>query len=487
MPGFVIFTKTFGLPHESISVFDMFKIGVGPSSSHTLGPWRAALAFCAMLEKSGQLQEVRSLRVLLYGSLAKTGKGHGTDIAVQLGLSGEDPVTFAVDRIEHQVGEILAMQRLLLAGRHEIPFDPREDIDFLMTESLPFHPNALSFLAETAHGDHIAATYYSVGGGFIVQEGGKPVQGTAVQLPFPVDKASDLLHWCMKTGMSISEVVLENESAWRPEAETRQGLWRIWETMRDCIYRGSHEKGILPGGLQVKRRAADLNRKLVEGRSYADFDSWLLAIRAGGQDFRYIVDWVSCFALAVNEENASFGRVVTAPTNGAAGVIPAVLAYYISFCDGYHRDRIVQFLLTAAEIGSIFKKGATISAAMGGCQAEIGVSSAMAAAALTECLGGTQRQAVMAAEIAMEHHLGLTCDPIGGLVQVPCIERNTMGAIKAITAAQLALQSAPDFAKVSLDAVIKTMWETALDMSHKYKETADGGLAVHIPLSLSEC
>jgi L-serine dehydratase len=475
------------LPHESISVFDMFKIGVGPSSSHTLGPWKAALAFCASLSASQQISRVTSLRVLLYGSLAKTGKGHGTDVAVQLGLCGEDPVTFDVARISHQVADIAAMQRLVLMGRHEIPFDPREDIEFLITESLPFHPNALSFLAETADGDHIAETYYSVGGGFIVREGHAADSSTGVHLPFPVDKASDLLHWCMKTGLSISEVVLENESAWRPEAETRAGLWRTWEVMRDCIYRGCHTPGMLPGGLQVKRRAADLNSRLSEGQPYTDFDSWVHAIRAGGSDFRYIVDWVSCFALAVNEENASFGRVVTAPTNGAAGVIPAVLQYYICFCDGYHPDRIIQFLLTAAEIGSIFKKGATISAAMGGCQAEIGVSSAMAAAALTECLGGTQRQAVMAAEIAMEHHLGLTCDPIGGLVQVPCIERNTMGAIKAITAAQLALQSAPDFAKVSLDAVIKTMWETALDMSHKYKETADGGLAVHIPLSLSEC
>ena len=253
------------------------------------------------------------------------------------------------------------------------------------------------------------------------------------------------------------------------------------------MYRGCQVEGILPGGLNVKRRASSLNKKLLQGKPYHDFDSWLMAIRAGGSDFKYILDWVSCFALAVNEENASFGRVVTAPTNGAAGVIPAVLSYYIMFSDAYDENKIVQFLLTAAEIGSIFKKGATISAAMGGCQAEIGVSSSMAAAALTECLGGTQRQAMMAAEIAMEHHLGMTCDPIAGLVQIPCIERNTMGAIKAITASQLALQSAPDYAKVSLDGVIKTMWDTALDMNSKYKETADGGLAVNVPLSLSEC
>jgi L-serine dehydratase len=257
--------------------------------------------------------------------------------------------------------------------------------------------------------------------------------------------------------------------------------------MKACIYKGCHTQGHLPGGLNVKRRAFDLNKKLLLNSSYTAYESWLNCIAKGGNDFSYILDWVSCFALAVNEENASFGRVVTAPTNGAAGVIPAVLMYYIAFCKGNDEQKIIQFLLTASEIGSIFKKGATISAAMGGCQAEIGVSSAMAAAALTECMGGTQRQVLMAAEIAMEHHLGLTCDPIKGLVQIPCIERNTMGAIKAITASQLALQSTPDFAKVSLDGVIKTMWDTALDMNSKYKETSDGGLAIHIPLGLSEC
>jgi L-serine dehydratase len=288
-------------------------------------------------------------------------------------------------------------------------------------------------------------------------------------------------------GMAIHEVVMENESAWRGEQETRDGVIRIWQTMRDCTYRGCHAHGELPGGLQVRRRAFTLNQKLTKGLPYKDFDEWIAVIRQGGTGFQYILDWVSCFALAVNEENASFGRVVTAPTNGAAGVIPAVLMYFVVFNDGYSDDRIIKFLLTASEIGSIFKKGATISAAMGGCQAEIGVSSAMAAAALTESLGGTQRQALMAGEIAMEHHLGLTCDPIGGLVQIPCIERNTMGAIKAITASQLALQSSPDYAIVSLDKVIKTMWDTALDMNSKYKETADGGLAVNVPLSLPEC
>ena len=475
------------MSYEPISVFDIFKIGVGPSSSHTLGPWRAAQRFVEQLHTAGMLQDVTGVKVLLYGSLAKTGKGHGTDVAVQLGLAGDDPVTFAVEQIDAKIRDIAAMKKLILHGLHEVDFDPAEDIEFLLTESLPFHPNALSFLADLRNGEAIAATFYSIGGGFVVKEGETAAAGQAVQLPFPVNTADDLLHWCIKTGMSIHEIVMENEHAWRPEGETRTGLLNIWRVMKECIYRGCHTPGMLPGGLNVKRRGAELNKKLVAGRSYARYEEWLQVIRSGGNDFKYTLDWVSCFALAVNEENASFGRVVTAPTNGAAGVIPAVLQYYIAFCDGDREEKIIQFLLTAAEIGSIFKKGATLSAAMGGCQAEIGVSSAMAAAGLTECMGGTQRQVLMAAEIAMEHHLGLTCDPIAGLVQVPCIERNTMGAIKAITACQLALQSTPDFAKVSLDAVIKTMWDTALDMSHKYKETADGGLAVHVPLSLPEC
>ncbi len=475
------------MSHEAISVFDMFKIGVGPSSSHTLGPWRAAQYFTQSLAAKNLLFDVVKIEVLLYGSLAKTGVGHGTDIAVQLGLCGEDPVTFDVDHITPKMNDIREMKKLLLGGLHEIDFNPVEDIEFLFQESLPYHPNALTFLVELKTGDQIAETYYSVGGGFVQQEGETNSAASNVVLPFPIDTSDELLHWCRKTGMSIYEVVLENEAAWRPEADTRAGLLNIWHVMHECMYRGCHANGILPGGLQVKRRAAALNKKLLKDKPYQDIASWQQAIKAGGSQFNYILDWVSCFALAVNEENASFGRVVTAPTNGAAGVIPAVLQYYILFCEGNHEDKICQFLATASEVGSIFKKGATISAAMGGCQAEIGVSSAMAAAALTECMGGTQRQALMAAEIAMEHHLGLTCNPIRGLVQIPCIERNTMGAIKAITASQLALQSSPDFAKVSLDGVIKTMWDTALDMNSKYKETSDGGLAVNVPISLSEC
>lgn len=475
------------MPHEAISVFDIFKIGVGPSSSHTLGPWRAAQRFVQAIRESNRLYDVKSVRVLLYGSLAKTGKGHGTDVAVQLGLCGDDPVTFAVEQITSKISDIATMNKILLLGLHEVDFIPAEDIEFLITENLPYHPNAVTFLADMVSGESIAETFYSIGGGFVVKEN-EEVAGTQdEQLPFPINTANDLLHWCIKTGMSISEIVLENEHIWRNEDETRAGLLNIWRVMKECIYRGCHTSGMLPGGLNVKRRGGDLNKKLIAGKPYTDYESWLKAIRSGGNDFKYTLDWVSCFALAVNEENASFGRVVTAPTNGAAGVIPAVLQYYIAFCDGNSEEKIVHFLLTAAEIGSIFKKGATLSAAMGGCQAEIGVSSAMAAAGLTECMGGTQKQVMMASEIAMEHHLGLTCDPIAGLVQVPCIERNTMGAIKAITASQLALQSTPDFAKVSLDAVIKTMWDTAKDMDFKYKETADGGLAVNVPLSLPEC
>lgn len=475
------------MPHEAISVFDIFKIGVGPSSSHTLGPWRAALRFIDSLDSTDRLQDVTEVRVLLYGSLAKTGKGHGTDVAVQLGLCGEDPVTFEVNMIDARIRDIAAMNKIILHGKHEVDFNPHEDIEFLMTESLPFHPNALTFLASMRNGDEIAETYYSVGGGFVIKEGETDSGSNEEQLPFPIDKSDELLHWCMKTGLAIHEIVMENENAWRPEAETKAGMLRIWKVMKECTFRGAHTTGILPGGLEVKRRAFDLNKKLIQGKPYADYDSWIAAIKEGGGSFKYILDWVSCFALAVNEENASFGRVVTAPTNGAAGVIPAVLQYYVVFCDGNREDKILQFMLTAAEVGSIFKKGSTISAAMGGCQAEIGVSSAMAAAGLTEVLGGTQRQALMAAEIAMEHHLGMTCDPIAGLVQIPCIERNTMGAIKAITASQLALQSAPDYAKVSLDGVIKTMWDTAKDMNFKYKETSEGGLAINVPLGLKEC
>jgi len=329
--------------------------------------------------------------------------------------------------------------------------------------------------------------YYSVGGGFIVQEDTVPSMEAPRYFPYPIDTEEDLLRHHFATGLSIWEMVLENEHTIRPEAETRAGLVKIWETMRACIYKGAHTGGILPGGLQVKRRAQGINQRLLNGQSYDSLEEWIDCIRNCNHSFTNINQWVSCFALAVNEENAAFGRVVTAPTNGAAGVIPAVLMYFYCFAGNRGEEDIIRFLLTASEIGSLFKKGATISAAAGGCQAEIGVSSAMAAAALTECLGGTVKQALIAAEIAMEHHLGLTCDPIKGLVQIPCIERNTMGAMKAITAANLALMTGAEDARVQLDQVIKTMWETAQDMNSKYKETAEGGLAVHVPVGVIEC
>jgi L-serine dehydratase len=475
------------MQREQISVFDMFKIGIGPSSSHTLGPWRAAQQFVQLLQHKQVLEMVVEVKILLYGSLAKTGKGHGTDIAILLGLSGDDPVTFEVDQIETKIAQINTDHKLLLGGKQQISFFADDDMLFLFTESLPFHPNAVTFQAFLNNGTAVSGTFYSIGGGFVVKEGEQTQHKAEVDLPFPIDTAGDLLHWCIKTGLKISEVVMENELAWRSEQQTREDVLNIFKVMHECMYRGCHTAGYLPGGLNVARRASALNKRLIKEHNYSNYNEWVMAMRQTGNSFQNILDWVSCFALAVNEENASFGRVVTAPTNGAAGVIPAVLQYFISFCDGFDEQKITQFLFTASEVGSIFKKGATISAAMGGCQAEIGVSSAMAAAALTEVLGGNQRQVLMAAEIAMEHHLGMTCDPIGGLVQVPCIERNTMGAIKAITASQLALQSNPDKAKVSLDAVVKTMWQTAQDMNSKYKETSDGGLAINIPISLPEC
>jgi L-serine dehydratase len=472
---------------ERISVFDIFKIGVGPSSSHTLGPWRAAQLFVKLLESVTSLDQVISVKINLFGSLAKTGKGHGTDLAVQLGLSGHDPVTMDTKLIDGIKTNISESNKLILNGSNEIDFDPKTDIVFQMKESLPFHPNALTFVAELREGENVSETYYSVGGGFVIKEENKEETATTcVKLPYPVDHASDLLDWHQETGKSISALIYENEKVWRSEDVIKSELLNIWKVMRESIYEGCHNEGILSGGLQVKRRAASLNHTLLNDATYSGYEEWIAAISSGGSGFKYTLDWLSCFALAVNEENASFSRVVTAPTNGSAGVIPAVLQYYLIFCKGSEED-IIRFLLTASEIGCIFKKGATISAAMGGCQAEIGVSSAMAAAGLTEVSGGTVEQCMMAAEIAMEHHLGMTCDPVGGLVQIPCIERNTMGAIKAITASQLAMQSNPENAKVSLDNVVKTMWETAQDMNFRYKETSEGGLAINIPISMSEC
>jgi len=471
---------------EAISVFDIFKIGVGPSSSHTMGPWRAAEQFLNTCRDAGIFDRIVRIQVDLYGSLAKTGKGHGTDIAVMLGLAGEDPVTCLTSAINEKIEAIRSSQKIRLGGVREITFDARDDLVFNYAITLPFHPNGLKFAAFLEDGSVREETYYSIGGGFIAQEN-EPLGGRdSTPLPLPIVAADDLLRHCRETQASIPEVVWRNELTWREPERIRGDLKKIWQTMKECVFRGCHTEGILPGGLGVVRRAASLSRKLMGNESCSTADEWIDTIRKSRWDFQTTLKWVSCFALAVNEENASFGRVVTAPTNGAAGVIPAVLMYYVCFCESSDQG-IETFLLTAGELGSVFKKGATISAAMGGCQAEIGVSSAMAAGALTICLNGSTGQALMAAEIAMEHHLGLTCDPVGGLVQIPCIERNTMGAIKAITASSIALESDPDQAKVSLDTVIRSMWDTAQDMNTRYKETSEGGLALHIPVNVIEC
>ncbi len=473
---------------EPISVFDMLKIGVGPSSSHTLGPWRAAQRFVEELEAHQLTNAVAKIEVHLYGSLALTGKGHGTDIAVLLGLSGQDPVTIPVEDVREIPARVRRDKILPLGGNRHIAFDPETDIVFWFFQSLPFHANGMTCKAFDGMGElSHEATYYSIGGGFVVKEGESHSQST-ITLPYPIESGAQLASYCARRACAIWEIVYDNELSWRPAAATRAGLLRIWQVMKECAFNGCHTPGVLPGGLQVVRRAPELHAKLMGAAEYSDADGWIEAIRSRTCSFNDVLKWIGCFAMAVNEENASFSRVVTAPTNGAAGVIPAVLLYRVCFSDIPVREEdIVRFLMVAGEMGSIFKKGSTISAAMGGCQAEIGVSSAMAAAALTEALGGSPDQALMAAEIAMEHHLGLTCDPIGGLVQIPCIERNSMGAVKAITAAHIAVESDPSKAKVSLDSVIKTMWETAKDMNSKYKETSQGGLAAQISIMVPEC
>lgn len=472
---------------EYISVFDMLKIGVGPSSSHTLGPWRAAEAWLQTLNDAHLLDQVQRVRVDLYGSLSLTGKGHATDTAVLLGLSGQDPEEIPVENIGSITQEIQQTKALALGNQNPIVFEPDKDVCF-NKDFLPFHANGMKFTAFDLGGKEISEEiYYSIGGGFIVQEKN---DDNAVeflndrQYPYPIANAAQLGSYCEQSGLSISEIVFENEKKLRDEKTIDAELERIWNTMLECMFHGCHTQGILPGGLNVKRRAFETHKNLIGNHVYANPNEWISAIRKTEVKFRQILKWVSCFALAVNEVNASLGRVVTAPTNGSAGVIPAVLMYYLVIED--HKasfKEIKQFLLVAGEIGSIFKKGATISAAMGGCQAEIGVSSAMAAGALTELIGGTPEQVMMAAEIAMEHHLGLTCDPIGGLVQIPCIERNAMGAIKAINAAEMAIDSDPKDAKVPLDKVVRTMRETAEDMHTKYKETSQGGLAVDVGLA----
>lgn len=472
---------------ECISVFDMLKIGVGPSSSHTLGPWRAAERFLGELENENIMDQTQRVVIDLYGSLSLTGIGHATDLAVMLGLSGQDPEYIPIENIDKIIQAIKKTHQLNLAEKKSIAFDPKTDIIF-NRDFLPFHSNGMRFTAYTENGVY-ESTFYSIGGGFVVKEernAAKEKLQIKCAFPFPIDNAAQLLVYMQEEQKSVSEIVYENEKSMRPEPEIHSELMRVWDTMLECMFIGCHSEGILPGGLNVRRRAFDMHQDLIGLANYSNPQEWLEAIRHTEVKFRQILKWVSCFALSVNEVNAALGRVVTAPTNGSAGVIPAVLMYYL--CIENHQageKEIKQFLLVAGEIGSLFKKGATISAAMGGCQAEIGVSSSMAAAALCELMGGAPAQVLMAAEIAMEHHLGLTCDPIGGLVQIPCIERNTMGAIKAINAAELALATDPKNAKVPLDKVIATMWRTAQDMSTKYKETSEGGLAISV--NMADC
>lgn len=466
----------------------MLKVGVGPSSSHTLGPWRAAQRWIDELKKKDRFEEVEKIHVDLYGSLSLTGKGHATDIATLLGLLGHDPVTMDISIIESEIDRIKTTGKLLLNGVRDINFSFADDIKF-NRKFLEFHPNGMTFRTSLKNGKTTSSSFYSIGGGFVVKKERKNASRKMKnfeEFPFPVEKATELLQYCKAENKPISEIVLENERSLRTDEEIDANFKQIWDTMLESMYIGCHTEGTLPGGLNVKRRAFEMHQRLIGETAYTNVEDWIPAIRQTEVKFRQILKWVSCFALSVNEVNASLGRVVTAPTNGSAGTVPAVMMYYM--CIENHEatfEDMKRFMLVAGEIGSLFKKGATISAAMGGCQAEIGVSSAMAAGGLTELLGGTPEQVLMASEIAMEHHLGLTCDPIAGLVQVPCIERNAMGAIKAINAAEIALESDATKAKVPLDKVIETMWDTAKDMNKKYKETSEGGLAVKV--SLSDC
>jgi L-serine dehydratase len=456
----------------AVSVFDLFKIGIGPSSSHTVGPMRAARMFALQLRDEGNLERLARLKVELFGSLGATGKGHGSDKAVLLGLMGETPEGVDVETIPARVSRWLTEGRVAVLGQREVLFRESEQLVLHKCRSLPFHPNGMRFTAWDGDGVELTVrVYYSVGGGFVVNEsaapGESPVRPDETPLRFPFRTAVELLEHCERERLAISSVMLENEKAWRPEAEIRSGLLRIWEVMQGCVKRGYTTPGILPGGLKVERRAAKLYARL------------LSRPEAGLTNPLTVLDWVNLYALAVNEENAAGGRVVTAPTNGAAGIIPAVLHYYARFVPGANEDGIVRFLLTAGAIGVLYKENASISGAEVGCQGEVGSACSMAAGALTEVLGGTPWHVENAAEIAMEHNLGLTCDPIGGLVQVPCIERNAMASVKAINAARMAL-SGDGTHFVSLDKVIKTMRDTGRDMKDKYKETARGGLAVNV-------
>ena len=459
----------------AVSAFDLFKIGIGPSSSHTVGPMRAARLFVLRLDHDALLPKVTRVQSLLYGSLGATGKGHGSDKAVLLGLAGHEPDTVDVEAVPAMLEAIRRDQRLALLGRHAVALHEADDLVFHRRQTLPFHANGMRFVAFDAAGAELAnRTYYSVGGGFVVSDEvasdgskQKALVPDTTKLPLPFTTGERLLEITRDTGLTIAQVMRRNEQTWRSDAEIDAGLLKIWQVMQDCVARGCRTDGVLPGGFKVKRRAADLYRALVAKPEEAL------------RDPLQVMDWINLYALAVNEENAAGGRVVTAPTNGAAGIVPAVLHYYARFVHGSNDQGVIDFLLTAAAIGILYKENASISGAEVGCQGEVGVACSMAAGALCAVMGGTPAQAENAAEIGMEHHLGLTCDPVGGLVQIPCIERNAIASVKAINAARMALRGDGTH-YVSLDKVIKTMRETGADMQTKYKETARGGLAVNI-------
>ncbi len=465
----------------AISVFDLFKIGIGPSSSHTIGPMIAARKFILSIEESNQLKRVTRIKSEMYGSLGATGRAHGTPKAIILGLEGEQPEKVDATLITKRIEKIYSAGRINLLGEYTINYNHETDLKLYRKKSLPFHPNGMIFFAFDESGKELVQkTYYSVGGGFVVDDSNKNENYIAedqTEITYPYDTAVELLEYCKTKSLKISDVMMENESAWRPENKTREGLLSLWSVMQECVNNGIANKGILPGGLNVQRRANKLHEQL---KKKSDKES---------DDPLAILDWVTLYALATNEENAGGGRVVTAPTNGAAGIIPAVLHYYMHFIPKADDDGVVRFLLTAAAIGILYKKNASISGAEVGCQGEVGSACSMAAGALTEVLGGTPTQVENAAEIAMEHNLGLTCDPIGGLVQIPCIERNATASVKAIHAARIALQGDGTHF-VSLDKVIETMRKTGEDMHLRYKETSRGGLATHVlevPVNIIEC
>lgn len=461
-----------------VSVFELFSVGIGPSSSHTVGPMRAARLFALDLKSTGHLNQCERVMVELFGSLAMTGKGHATDIAVLLGLEGETPEEIDPSVVQDRVAAIGTSGKLTLLGERSLLFDICEDLVFHMGKRFSYHSNAVRFKAFDSRGELLHSDiYYSVGGGFVVtqQEALNPSLSPTAEhcVPYPFQTCEQLLAHCEKQGMTIAEIVCANEKTWRSEEEIRKGVLHIWRVMQESVSRGLTQEGILPGGLNVKRRAKEMYQTLMAN---------------GGEisDPSEIFDWVSLFALAVNEENAAGGKVVTAPTNGAAGVIPAVLHYYLKFVPNASEEGIIRFFLTATAIGILYKEGASLSAAEMGCQGEVGVATSMAAGGLAAAQNGSNAQIENAAEIGMEHNLGLTCDPIGGLVQIPCIERNTMGAIKAINATRLALHGNGEH-RVTLDQVIAAMRQTGEDMQTKYKETSEGGLAVHVPVNLPEC